>query len=144
MREGVDPVGACVGLRGVRIQSIVRDLNDEKIDVIEWNPEPAIFIAKALSPARVSGVYLDDDPVRGKTAMVVVPEDQQGIYQRFQRSCELTRAKTTARVLDLPFLDVTPAVVEPRALAYINRDLAWSLNGIPLKLRGDRLMRARR
>ena len=71
---------------------------------------------------------------------VVFPEDQQGIYQRFQRSCELTRAKTTARVLNLPFLDVTPAVVEPRALAYINRDLAWSLNCIPLKLRGDRLM----
>jgi N utilization substance protein A len=76
LREGVDPVGACVGLRGVRIQSIVRDLNDEKIDVIEWNPESAAFIAKALSPARVSGVYLDDDPARGKTAMVVVPEDQ--------------------------------------------------------------------
>jgi N utilization substance protein A len=76
LREGVDPVGACVGLRGVRIQSIVRDLNDEKIDVIEWNPEPANFIAKALSPARVSGVYLDDNPARGKTAMVVVPEDQ--------------------------------------------------------------------
>jgi len=75
-REGPDPVGACVGLRGVRIQSIVRDLNDEKIDVIEWNPDVAQFISKALSPARVSGVYLDDDPLRGKTAMVVVPEDQ--------------------------------------------------------------------
>jgi len=75
-REGVDPVGACVGMRGVRIQSIVRDLNDEKIDVIEWNSDPATFIAKALSPARVSGVFLDEDPVRGKTAMVVVPEDQ--------------------------------------------------------------------
>jgi len=76
LRDGVDPVGACVGLRGVRIQSIVRDLNDEKIDVIEWNPESATFILKALSPARVSGVYLDEDPERGKTAMVVVPEDQ--------------------------------------------------------------------
>jgi len=76
LRDGVDPVGACVGLRGVRIQSIVRDLNDEKIDVIEWNPESATFILKALSPARVSGVYLDEDPDRGKTAMVVVPEDQ--------------------------------------------------------------------
>ncbi len=75
-RDGVDPVGACVGLRGVRIQSIVRDLNDEKIDVIEWNSESAAFIAKALSPARVSGVFLDDDPDRGKTAVVVVPEDQ--------------------------------------------------------------------
>lgn len=76
LAEGVDPVGACVGLRGVRIQSIVRDLNDEKIDVIEWNPDLPTFIAKALSPARVSGVFLDDDPSRGRTAMVVVPEDQ--------------------------------------------------------------------
>lgn len=76
LRDGVDPVGACVGMRGVRIQSIVRDLNDEKIDVIEWNPDSATFISKSLSPARVSGVYLDDDPNRGKTAMVVVPEDQ--------------------------------------------------------------------
>lgn len=76
LRDGVDPVGACVGLRGVRIQSIVRDLNDEKIDVIEWNPDTATFIAKALSPARVSGVYLDENPNRGKTAVVVVPEDQ--------------------------------------------------------------------
>lgn len=76
LREGVDPVGACVGLRGVRIQSVVRDLNDEKIDVIEWNPDPATFIAKALSPARVAGVYLDEDLANGKTAMVVVPEDQ--------------------------------------------------------------------
>jgi transcription termination/antitermination protein NusA len=76
LREGIDPVGACVGLRGVRIQSIVRDLNDEKIDVIEWNPESATFIQKALSPARVSGVYLDEDPERGRTALVVVPEDQ--------------------------------------------------------------------
>jgi N utilization substance protein A len=76
LREGVDPVGACVGLRGVRIQSIVRDLNDEKIDVIEWNPESSVFISKALSPARVSGVFLDDNEDRGKTAMVVVPEDQ--------------------------------------------------------------------
>jgi N utilization substance protein A len=76
LREGVDPVGACVGLRGVRIQSVVRDLNDEKIDVIEWNPDAATFIAKALSPARVSGVYLEEGPNNDNTAMVVVPEDQ--------------------------------------------------------------------
>jgi N utilization substance protein A len=76
VQEGVDPVGACVGMRGVRIQSIVKELNDEKIDVIEWNPEQAAFIAKALSPARVTSVYLDDDPITGRTAMVVVPDDQ--------------------------------------------------------------------
>ncbi len=76
LREGVDPVGACVGMRGVRIQSIVRDLSDEKIDVIEWHPDTATFVAKALAPARVSGVYLSEEIDRGKTAIVVVPEDQ--------------------------------------------------------------------
>lgn len=75
-QEGVDPVGACVGMRGVRIQSIVRELNDEKIDVIEWNPDQAQFIAKALSPARVTEVFLDDDPTGGRTAIVIVPDDQ--------------------------------------------------------------------
>jgi N utilization substance protein A len=76
LQANLDPVGACVGMRGGRIQAIVRELHDEKIDVIEWNPDPAAFIAKALSPARVAGVYLDDDPQRGKTALVVVSEDQ--------------------------------------------------------------------
>ena len=76
LQPGVDPVGACVGLRGVRIQAIVRELNDEKIDVIEWNTDPAVYIAKALSPARVSGVYLNEQVKGAKTATVVVPEDQ--------------------------------------------------------------------
>ena len=76
LQTGVDPVGACVGLRGVRIQAIVKELNDEKIDVIEWNPDPAIYIAKALSPARVTGVYLNEHAKGTKTATVVVPEDQ--------------------------------------------------------------------
>lgn len=76
LQAGIDPVGACVGIRGVRIQAIVRELHDEKIDVIEWNSDPAAFIAKALSPARVTGVYLDEDTTGSKTATVVVPEDQ--------------------------------------------------------------------
>ncbi|MEX1248979.1 MAG: transcription termination factor NusA [Anaerolineales bacterium] len=76
LQAGIDPVGACVGIRGVRIQAIVRELHDEKIDVIEWNSDPAQFIAKALSPARVTGVYLDEDTTGSKTATVVVPEDQ--------------------------------------------------------------------
>ena len=69
----IDPVGACVGIRGVRIQAIMRELHGEKIDVIEWNPDPEVFIAKALSPAQVLGVYLDAE---NRTATVVVPEDQ--------------------------------------------------------------------
>src|SRR5579872_4839598 len=70
---GVDPVGACVGPRGSRVRMVVSELRGEKIDIIPWNQEPARFVAKALSPARVREVYLDDD---GKEATVVVPDDQ--------------------------------------------------------------------
>ncbi len=72
-QAGVDPVGACVGVKGVRIQAIVKELHDEKIDIIEWNPDPVVYISKAISPARVSGVYLAEGE---KTATVVVMEDQ--------------------------------------------------------------------
>src|ERR1051326_5025219 len=72
-QAGVDPVGACVGVKGVRIQAIVKELHDEKIDIIEWSQDPVIYISKAISPARVSGVYLTDAE---KTATVVVGEDQ--------------------------------------------------------------------
>jgi len=75
-QQGIDPVGACVGVRGVRIQAIVRELSDEKIDVIEWSNDAPSFIAKAISPARVVGVYLSETEEDGKTATVVVPEDQ--------------------------------------------------------------------
>lgn len=76
LQDGIDPVGACVGMRGVRIQNIVKELHDEKIDVIEWSSNQEEFIKKALSPARVTGVYLDDDPDAGRTAVVIVPDDQ--------------------------------------------------------------------
>lgn len=76
LQEGVDPVGACVGMRGIRIQNIVKELGDEKIDVIEWSVDPAVFIAKALSPARVSNMLLEEDPDTGRTATVIVPDDQ--------------------------------------------------------------------
>jgi N utilization substance protein A len=72
-QAGVDPVGACVGVKGVRIQAIVKELHDEKIDIIEWSADPIVYISKAISPARVSGVYLTEAE---KTATVVVGEDQ--------------------------------------------------------------------
>jgi N utilization substance protein A len=71
--QGVDPVGACVGPRGSRVRMVVSELRGEKIDIIPWNSEPARFIAKALSPARVREVFVDDD---SKEATVVVPDDQ--------------------------------------------------------------------
>src|SRR5512135_2301123 len=74
-QPNVDPVGACVGIRGVRIQAIVKELHDEKIDVIQWDADPVTYISKAISPARVNGVYLTDSD-GSHTATVVVMEDQ--------------------------------------------------------------------
>src|SRR5881396_3760350 len=71
--QGVDPVGACVGPRGSRVRMVVSELRGEKIDIIPWNTEPARFVAKALSPARVREVYIDDET---REATVVVPDDQ--------------------------------------------------------------------
>jgi N utilization substance protein A len=72
-QEGIDPVGCCVGLRGIRIQNIVNELNGEKIDVVMWDKDPATFIANALSPAQISHVTLDNDE---GVASVVVPDRQ--------------------------------------------------------------------
>ncbi|MEO8091361.1 MAG: transcription termination factor NusA [bacterium] len=71
--DGVDPVGACVGPRGSRVRMVVSELRGEKIDIIPYNEEPARFVAKALSPARVREVLVDD---ADKQATVVVPDDQ--------------------------------------------------------------------
>lgn len=104
LQEGVDPVGACVGMRGVRIQSIVRELNDEKIDVIEWDPDPKTFIAKALSPARVSQVHLDDHPDEGKTAIVIVPDDQLSLAIGREGQNARLAAKLTGWRIDIKSL----------------------------------------
>src|SRR5436190_838922 len=71
--QGVDPVGACVGPRGSRVRMVVSELRGEKIDIIPWNNEPARFVAKALSPARVREVFVDDET---REATVIVPDDQ--------------------------------------------------------------------
>ena len=71
--ERVDPVGACVGMKGVRIHSIVRELSNENIDVINYSPEPKQFIARALSPAKVKEITIDEET---RTAQVLVSDDQ--------------------------------------------------------------------
>lgn len=76
LQLGIDPVGACVGMKGIRIQSIVNELNGEKIDVVQWSPDEATFVANSLSPAKVIEVYLEEDNREGKTAVVVVPDKQ--------------------------------------------------------------------
>ena len=70
----VDPVGACVGMKGSRVQAIIRELRGERIDIIEWNEDPAIFAANGLSPAKVSKVQILD--FQNKELEVIVPEDQ--------------------------------------------------------------------
>jgi transcription termination/antitermination protein NusA len=72
-QEGVDPVGACVGMRGIRIQNVVNELNGERIDVVQWDPEPSRFVANALSPAQVVSVMNHE---AANTAEVVVPDRQ--------------------------------------------------------------------
>ncbi|RMG99064.1 MAG: transcription termination/antitermination protein NusA, partial [Chloroflexi bacterium] len=104
LQPGVDPVGACVGMRGVRIQSIVRELNDEKIDVIEWDPDQRMFIAKALSPARVSHVFLEENPREGKTAVVVVPDDQLSLAIGREGQNARLAAKLTGWRIDIKSL----------------------------------------
>ncbi|MBM4447671.1 MAG: transcription termination/antitermination protein NusA [Chloroflexi bacterium] len=72
-QNGIDPVGCCVGLRGIRIQNIVSELNGEKIDVIQWSPDVMTFVNNALSPAQIVSVSLNEDD---KIATVVVPDKQ--------------------------------------------------------------------
>ena len=71
--ENIDPVGSCVGQKGIRIQNIINELNGEKIDVIEWNSDPSIYISAALLPAQVLAVDINEDE---KFAQVIVPDDQ--------------------------------------------------------------------
>ena len=72
--KDVDPVGACVGMKGSRVQSIIKELRGEKIDIIEWSDEPSIFAANALSPAKVSQVRITN--IDNRKMEVIVPEDQ--------------------------------------------------------------------
>jgi N utilization substance protein A len=72
-QENVDAVGCCLGPRGIRLQSIINELNGEKIDIIQWHPDPAVFISNALSPAQVASIEIDEEK---NAATVVVPDKQ--------------------------------------------------------------------
>ena len=69
----VDPVGACVGMKGTRVQSVVQELRGEKIDIVHWTPDPAEFVVRAMAPARVSKIVMDED---AHAMEVIVPDDQ--------------------------------------------------------------------
>jgi len=104
-QEGIDPVGSCVGVRGVRIQNIVNELNGEKIDVVEWSEDPAQYVANALSPAQVSHVTIDEAT---RTAKVIVPERQLSLAIGKEGQNARLAAKLTGWRIDIKS-DVTVA-----------------------------------
>ncbi|MDD4860205.1 MAG: transcription termination factor NusA [Dehalococcoidales bacterium] len=97
-QEGVDPVGCCVGLRGIRIQNIVKELNGEKIDVIQWHPDSAIFIANALSPAHIISVETNKAT---EIATVVVPDKQLSLAIGKEGQNARLAAKLTGWKIDI-------------------------------------------
>jgi len=101
--EGVDPVGACVGQRGMRVVSVTNELGNEKIDIIEWSEDPAKFVGSSLSPAKVKGV----DVLPRREAKVFVPEDQLSLAigkggQNVRLAAKLTGWKIDVRSLSRP------------------------------------------
>lgn len=145
LQAGVDPVGACVGLRGMRIQNIVKELNEEKIDVIEWSADPAVFIAKALSPARVTGVYLEEDIDQGNTATVIVPDDQLSLAigregQNARLAAKLTSWRIDIKSVTEAAFDAMGRIAEPPldAMAQEQPDLITEVNRILDKKRAER------
>jgi len=102
-KRDVDPIGACVGLRGTRIQVISRELRGEKIDIIEWSHDPATFVARALSPAKVSSVTLADeaDAEGQPSVFVVVPDNQLSLAIGKKGQNARLAAKLTGMRIDI-------------------------------------------
>ena len=105
-QEGIDPVGCCVGLRGIRIQNIVNELNGEKIDVIQWNPDVATFITNALSPAQIISVSLNEE---GNIATVVVPDKQLSLAIGKEGQNARLAAKLTGWRIDIKSASIAEA-----------------------------------
>src|SRR6266850_4516933 len=101
-KRDVDPIGACVGLRGTRIQVISRELRGEKIDIIEWSHDPATFVARALSPAKVSSVTIGEPDAEGQSsALVIVPDNQLSLAIGKKGQNARLAAKLTGMRIDI-------------------------------------------
>jgi transcription termination/antitermination protein NusA len=96
----VDPQGACIGTRGSRIQAIVSELRNEKIDIIRWSENPGEFIANALAPAHILEVRLDTNPEQNR-ALIIVPEDQLSLAIGREGQNVRLAAKLTSYKLDI-------------------------------------------
>jgi transcription antitermination factor NusA-like protein len=118
-QEGVDPVGSCVGLRGIRIQNIVNELSGERIDVVQWDADPSRFVANALSPAQVLTVHISEDD---NTASVIVPDRQLSLAIGREGQNARLAAKLTGWRIDIKpesamqeVLAAAPAATRPAA-----------------------------
>ncbi len=102
-KRDVDPIGACVGLRGTRIQVISRELRGEKIDIIEWSHDPATFVARALSPAKVSSVTITEPgaPDGQPSALIIVPDNQLSLAIGKKGQNARLAAKLTGMRIDI-------------------------------------------
>jgi N utilization substance protein A len=118
MQENVDPVGSCLGPRGIRLQSIINELHGEKIDVIQWDPDPAVFIANALSPSQVASIKIDEET---NTATVVVPDKQLSLAIGKEGQNARLAAKLTGWRIDIKSVSAIeaekPVVPEPEKAA---------------------------
>ena len=143
-QDGVDPVGSCIGLRGNRIQSIVNELQGEKIDVIEWDSDPSALIARALSPADVGGVELDAEE---RTAYVVVPETQMSLAIGRDGQNARLAARLTGWRLDIKNVEQWEALkaaraAEQAALLEQRQEQAAEAVGVDGDVDGDALLPA--
>ena len=118
-QEGVDPVGSCVGLRGIRIQNIVNELNGERIDVVQWDADPSRFVGNALSPAQVLTVHISKED---NTASVIVPDRQLSLAIGREGQNARLAAKLTGWRIDIKpesamqeVLAAAPAARRPKA-----------------------------
>jgi N utilization substance protein A len=118
-QDGVDPIGSCVGQRGVRIANVMNELGEEKIDIIEWDEDPEKFIANSLSPAKIEDVKIVED-----TATVIVPNDQLSLAigregQNVRLAWKLTGYK----------IDIVPADPEAIEKSFSKRNEEKPLDG---------------
>ncbi len=125
--EEIDPVGTCVGIRGTRIRNIVRELREEKVDIIPWSEEPAKFIISALSPAKINDAHINEE---GKSAEVIVGEDQLSLAigrkgQNVRLAAKLTGWKVNVKTLTQ--MRTEKCVEEIQRKLGISTSMAWDI-----------------
>src|SRR5881396_862790 len=136
-KRDVDPIGACVGLRGTRIQVISRELRGEKIDIIEWSHDPATFVARALSPAKVSSVTIAEptEPEGQASAVVIVPDNQLSLAIGKKGQNARLAAKLTGMRIDIKSeSEVEAERAASEGLPQVDRAALMALPGVSPEL----------